>query len=441
MAVTLEKLQRSVADAAAIRRIRKLQPVGGRGDKIFPPTYPGEGRGPNAAPRHVFERRRIDGSNVLCVLIDSVQSQANRLEDALRVAHDGGTFGFPTITVDFSGTEVADIGRITTLDAPHRVFDAIIRDAELNGVRFRDTEQGGRLIRAKAQNARAVYELSPTALVFGAWNSTGEGGGLGAKFPRCVVSEIIGVSVATERETVPVLNPRTGELQYREEGRPSGKRTGSRIDPLGIVSGVKVYKKAGSEGDWTVIESEAEQAKGGPVLYTGKKGTGKAGRASLINHGNVTPTVGDLGVSMDYAVHSFVLSFAALRRLRFGASAADLAAQTALAALALASVAAQDRNGYFLRSRCDLVPEANSTANFEIVDCDGGIETAELDFGSADRLLADAAKAAKAAGLGWNDQDLVLKPQLKLVQLVAASRELALQGKAEEESDDETAKA
>jgi len=31
----------------------------------------------------------------------------------------------------------------------------------------------------------------PTALIFGAWNSTGEGGGLGAKFPRAIVSEII----------------------------------------------------------------------------------------------------------------------------------------------------------------------------------------------------------------------------------------------------------
>lgn len=166
--LSLEKLQSAVANCAAIRRVRKLQPAGGPGDKIFPPTYPGDDRGRNAAPRHVFERRRIDGSNVLCVLIDSVQSQANRLEDALRVARDGGTFEFPTITVDFSGTEVADIGRITTLDAPHRVFDAIIRDSELDGVRFRDAEQGRRLIEAKAQNARAVYDLSPTALVFGA---------------------------------------------------------------------------------------------------------------------------------------------------------------------------------------------------------------------------------------------------------------------------------
>jgi CRISPR-associated protein Csb1 len=413
--MTLDKLQNAVADAAAIRRVRRLQPAGGHGDKIFPPTSPGEGRGANAAPRHVFERRRINGENVLCVLIDSVQSQANRLEDALRIAREGGAVGFPTITTDFSGTEVADVGRITTLDAPHRVFDAIIRDSELNGVRFRDTEQGRRLIEAKTQNARAVYELSPTALVFGAWNSTGEGGGLGAKFPRSIVSEIIGVSVATE----PGVDRATGEIGEI----PSGKRVGSRIDPLGIRSGVTVYKVP--NGEWSLEAPKDKKGKDAP----------KEVRPSEINHSNIAPSVSQLGVSIDYAVHSVVLSLAALRRLHFGASAADLTAQTALAALALAAIAAQDRSGYFLRSRCDLVPEANSTSNFEIVNSNGAVESAELDFGSANRLLADAAKAAKAAGLGWNDQDLLLKPQPKLVQLVAASRELALQGKAEEESD------
>jgi CRISPR-associated protein Csb1 len=149
---------------------------------------------------------------------------------------------------------VADVGRITTLDAPHRVFDAIIRDSELNGVRFRDTEQGRRLIEAKTQNARAVYELSPTALVFGAWNSTGEGGGLGAKFPRSIVSEIIGVSVATE----PGVNRATGEIGEI----PSGKRVGSRIDPLGIRSGVTVYKVP--NGEWSLEAPKDKKGKDAP---------------------------------------------------------------------------------------------------------------------------------------------------------------------------------
>jgi CRISPR-associated protein Csb1 len=437
MSLSLEKLQSAVANAAAMRRVRKLQPTGGPGDKIFPPTYPAEGR--NGAPRHVFETRRINGQNVLCVLIDSVQSQANRLEEALKDARDSGAFAFPLIAVDFKNTELADIGRVTTLDAPHRVFDAIIRDSELDGVLFRETSPGRALIEAKSQNARAVYELSPAALIFGAWNSTGEGGGLGAKFPRCIVSEIVGVGVATEpylrtnsRTGELLLNARTGEVP--QEDRPSGKRPSSRIDPLGIVSGVKVYKKAGTESDWTVMESEAEQTKQGTaILYSGKRGTGKAGRPSLINHGNVKPDVDQLGVSVDYAVHNFVLSFAALRRLRFGTPNADLAAQTVLAVLGLLAVTAQDRFGYFLRSRCDLVPEQGSSRQFEVIDSEGRIETVDLDATRTSALAAEAAKAAAAVGLKWAETDLILTPQNKLVQIVLKSRELALAGQAEPE--------
>jgi CRISPR-associated protein Csb1 len=247
MTITLERLREAVAKDAAIRRVQRLQPVGGPGDKIFPPTYPPsdeEKRGNRKAPpRHVFETRRIEGKNVLCVLIDSVQSQANRLEEGLKAARESGSVTFPVIAVEFADTEIPDIGQITTLDAPHRVFDAIMRDSQLNGASFWNTEAGKRLKLAKTQNARAVYDLSPTALLFGAWNSTGEGGGLGAKFPRCVVSEIIGVGVSTETR----VDTRTGGVL----DRPSGQRTGSRIDPLGIRSGVAVYKLP--DGDWSLV--------------------------------------------------------------------------------------------------------------------------------------------------------------------------------------------
>lgn len=409
--MSFERLQRAIGHDAAIRRVRRLQPTGGRGDKIFPPTYPGQNNRDPA--RHVFEYRRVEGANVLCVLIDSVQSQANRLEEALKAAREAGDIDFPMIAVDFTESEVGDIGRITTLDAPHRVFDAVIRDSELAGVRFKDTAEGRRLIEAKAQNARAVYDLSPTTLVFGAWNSTGEGGGLGAKFPRCVVSEIIGVGVATEA----MVDARTGEVR----DQPSGKRTGSRVDPLGIRSAVKVYRSA--DGDWSLEKN------------------GKEAKPSEINHSNIAPTVDALGVSVDYALHSFVLSCAALRRLRFTDSSGDLAAQTALAVLALAAAAAQDRAGYFLRSRCDLVPDEGASDAFEIIGANGARETLDLNFEQACELAAHATKAASAAGVGWNERDLVLKPQPKLVQLVSRSRALALKGVGEAEAGKEPSDA
>lgn len=402
----LERLIRAVQDDAAIRRVLRLQPTGGPGDKIFPPTYPGERR--NDPPRHVFERRRVGGQDVLCVLVDSVQSQANRLEEALRQARDGEEVSFPVITVDFSDTEVRDIGRVTTLDAPHRVFDAIIRDSQHNGKRFADTDEGKQLIAAKSQNALAVYQLSPTALVFGAWNSTGEGGGLGAKFPRAVVSEIVGVGVAVEP------GDRPGEPE-----RPSGQRTGSRVDPLGIRSGVRVYKQP--DGEWSLEPSKAKGAKGEAV------------RPSEINHSNIAPSITPLGVSVDHALHTFVLSCAALRRLRFSApgrqaAAGDGAARAALAALGLLAALAQDRSGYFLRSRCDLVPETGQSHGFEIVRADGSVESFALNVGQACALVQQAAERAAAGSVRWRGSDLTLKPQEKLVSLVLQSRELALRG-------------
>ena len=38
--LTVTSLIHAVAGHAAFRRVRRLQPVGGVGDKLFPPTYP-----------------------------------------------------------------------------------------------------------------------------------------------------------------------------------------------------------------------------------------------------------------------------------------------------------------------------------------------------------------------------------------------------------------
>ena len=171
MKLTLDALTEAVEKNAAIRRVQRLQPVGGQGDKLFPPTYPGEGQ--NALARHIFETRRIDGNDERCVLIDSVQSQANRLEEALLSEMRAGKCKIPHIVVDFkgqeplNGTDVSDLGEITSLDAPHRVFDAIIRDSELDAVKFTETNHYETLLLAKPTNALQVFNLSPTSLVFG----------------------------------------------------------------------------------------------------------------------------------------------------------------------------------------------------------------------------------------------------------------------------------
>jgi CRISPR-associated protein Csb1 len=334
----------------------------------------------------VFEQRRIGGNDITCVLIDSVQSQANRLESALLASAEAGQIPLPRLVVDFPSAGLNAVPAISSLEAPHRIFDAILRDSLLDGVPFRDSPLGKRVREARPDNASAILEVSPTALLFGAWNSTGEGGGVGAKFTRAIVSEIIGI------------------------GAVGGQRTGSRIDPLGILRSVEVFK---SDTDWDV---SAEKL--------GKKA--KKVRPSEINHGNIAPSVEPLGVTCDYAEQTAVVTLAGLRRLRFGGSAQrDMAARAYLAALGLLALIEADAQGYALRSRCDLV--CDGEAPLELVAFDGHAQTFTLDLPTARALHQAAYEAAQAADFTLNTAPVVLMPQEKLVHLVRESQRKAMQ--------------
>lgn len=407
--LTLPTLIDAITDHAALRRIRRLQPVGGVGDKLFPPTYPPpRSAGRDAPPRHVFERRRVNGGDVWCVLIDSVQSQANRLEEALLVAAGRREVRIPYVTVDFRAAGLDPLERITSLDAPHRIYDAILRDSLMDGEPFMQSQAGRRLAAAKPADATALLELSPTALLFGAWHSQGEGGGLGAKFPRALVSEIMGIDTPVYE----IPNTRTGEV----EPRTAGQRTGSRIDPLGVLRKVDVFK--GASG-WSPDQREAGAR-------------AKKVRPSEINHGNIAPTVQPLGVTCAYAEHRAVITLAGLRRLRFGSDERDAAGRALIAALGLVALTEQDAGGYALRSRCDLV--CDGVAPLELVRADGSTETVDLDRERASALYRDTYARAESAGFRF--ESIELTPQDKLVEIVRRSRELALEGAGGEESDD-----
>jgi len=403
--MTYAALVALVRDSSAFRRRRRLQPAGGAGDKLFPPTYPGEGR--ESPPRHVFERRRIDGREAWCVLIDSVQSQANRLEEALLRAAEAGRIGLPRLVVDFAPSGLNSIGAISSLEAPHRVFDAILRDSMLGGVVLSKTPLGDALRRATLRDASAILEASPSALLFGAWNSTGGGGGLGAKFARALVSEIIGVDVPVE-EMAP--DRRTGEIEVRTAGR----RTGSRIDPLGVLRSVEVYK---SDSGWDVTEAAAGKG-------------AKRVRPSEVNHGNIAPSVTPLGITCAYAEQTAVITLAGLRRLRFGGtSARDDAARAVIATLGLVALIEQDAQGYALRSRCDLVCDGPSP--LESVGFDGTVSPLELTRDHAVELYAEAVAAARLEGFTLADEPVRLLPQDKLIHIVRESMNKALADEAE----------
>jgi CRISPR-associated protein Csb1 len=428
--LTLATLQQAVAGgAAAVRCVTRLQPAGGKADKIFPPTY---ATGDKATTRYAFEDRRIDGQPVRTVLLDSVASQANRIEESLQAAWEEERLSFPVITVNFTReTEIADLDTISVLQAPHRIADALLRDsldAKDKKTRFRETKIGRAYTEATVKNATAVYVYCPTALIFGVWDSTGPKGGMGSKFQRALVSEIVGI------------------------GAEPGVKTASRLDPAGIQANVPIFHGKDDSEDWTTkAESAAKDKAGKPVSFSRKSTEGKnKGKASAVNHSNVAPTIEDKagGVTIDYALQTTVLSLPALRRLRFPADGAgkslggrerieaETAARTALAALAIAGITEQRTRGYDLRSRSFLIPEDGQPLSFELVPTDGGEgERYSVDVEAASRLVAAAAAAAAQAGFTWERVPLELVPAPKLSDLIRESRKRAAEGEADEASE------
>lgn len=399
-ALTLEELRNAVkGKAAAFRSLAELQPAGGPGDKVFPPTYEGG--------KYAVEKRWLPDreQSVDCVVLDSVQSQANRMELALLDAWEANQLSLPVLTVDFSGNSLEKNLRITSLEMPHRIADAILRDSLLDGKPFRKSPVGKRLDRVDSKNATVLFELCPTALIFGMWDSTGPKGGLGAKFARAIVSEIVGFDAQM------------------------GSRTSSRIDPLQITksAGPLFKAKNGKDIHWTLHEEKAEKdSKGRPQKIR------KDGAPSEANLGNIPPNIEDGGVTISRALQTTVLSLPALRRLRFPLSdqpsdpELDLAARTTLAALGLCGAELAREAGYDLRSRCQLV--AVGQAEWELIGRPGQ-EPRRFEFcgGDSVRLFREALDAALAAGLPWREEELNLRPSSELVELVRKSQQLAAQ--------------
>lgn len=226
------------------------------------------------------------------------------------------------------------------------------------------------------------------------WDSHGARGGLGEKFQRALVSEVVGVDCTT------------------------GKRPASRIDPLIKTTKDMPIEKL-EDRTWRLIENGRD-------------------KLSNVGLGNVTPSLinpdtkreNHGGITMRYAVQSTVLSLPALRRLRFPADRAQQAseetnrcARVVLAALGIAAVSSLWPDGFSLRSRCDLVPESDQLMLDVLYP--GMLRTYSITSFQARALVAQAAQNAQAAGLTWNTEPVVLRPNNELVKAVKLSRERA----------------
>jgi CRISPR-associated protein Csb1 len=256
-------------------------------------------------------------------------------------------------------------------------------------------------------NATPLFQLNPTALIFGMWDSTGPKGGLGPKFERAIVSEIVGIGAET------------GDLLR-----------GVRKDPFEASSKVPILKK--SAFDWKVAEDPKAKGVVAP---------------SAVNHSSVpfpkerqqkTENNYYSGVTIEYAEQVTTLSLICLRRLHFpvngkASAEADIGARTVLAALALCGAALAFEAGSGLRSRCLLWPE--NPMEWEILDRPGS-EPPRFALTGADAvaLLNSAIAVALSLGLPWPTDPVTLKPSAELLKLVRMSQQEATKGDVEGEA-------
>ncbi len=369
-----------VRGAAALRLRVRLQPAAGPGARLMPSTYSSRTERDGRAV-YLKEPRRIEDSEVQCVLIDGQASQSNRLEEALLLLTSSGILRIPDIVVDQQ-----EFGRHSVLEMPHRVFDAWAEDALLADVRFGATDTFDRLARVINRGvAKPMVELFPVGLLLGCWASRRHNPQGSTRLARSITSEIIGYDTL------------------------EGQRAASRIDLHHVSSEVPLVDVPADAAEQARFELQADAT------------TKKAKRPSEFGYGNVTPQAADHGgVTVRFAEQQTVVSLSALRATRtaeFGVPEpsnpdTDLAARELLALLALAMLEAQAEVGWDLRSGCHLVPESEPTV--ELVGRVGTvIATSPLVGLGAIEALQEAISQAPERGVRWDVDpiELVASPQ------------------------------
>ena len=374
-----ESLLSAAEHASAITLRANLIPANAvAGDEKFfvlPPTY--------AEVGHLASHIREDGTHEY-ILIDSPQSWANRLEELL----DRPEVGVAPIRVQAAGHTLS----INQL--PHRVFDALLRDSELDGKAFRETALGQSLTQARADNATALLQSAPGTLLFGAWDSFAGARMGAAKWPAALSGQIMGFDA----------------LQT--------KKAGIRMDPHNIAKdAVTGFKSESRAESWTTDETHAvKDPKGNPV---------PVGKASEIGHGHILAELATKGAWVSRIELRSSLSLTRLRRYHFPVNgqpseAADLAARTYLAALALWLMHTRMMAGLELRAGAELDA---TEATFLVRKPLEGDVALSLSGDAVAQALAKAIAKAREAGFTFAGPT-VFAASARLTRLIETSEAL-----------------
>lgn len=315
---------------------QKLLPVEGEGGVIFPPTYADIGYNIDTLS---------DGTKV--ATIDSVGSQANRMESIFKAVKSGEPENplstlVPQIDIAYGNEKTVSI-----FEAGHRLGDAVIRSSDL-----KEEAQNAFKLYLDADDASALAKLAPTSLVFGVWDSRDTQ----AKLPRLVQSVIRAWDVS----------PLKRSAQY---------------NPALDYAALEVF----SEEDKQKAEGKAES----PLAQRGfvhVPATGAHG--GVVARGSIERTV--------------TVNLVALRRLD-GENAQNLRRYI----LGLALVAATEPLDGFLRQGCLLVPDEKAPAQWDAVARDG----VRTSVGLSAAVALEYAKSAEAKFGRGQDRRIAFKKE------------------------------
>lgn len=355
--------------------VTELAPAAGPHASVAPAKFALRGRDAGA---YAYEKRYLDGVPSQAVIIDSKQSQLNRGEETLAQAINEGhplLSRLPRIVVTYERDGL--VTEYSDLDLPHRVFDGHIRAGSVDGIPVTQLPAYRAIRDANPGNARALLDASPISLVLGSWDSsraTRQG-----RWRSTLVGEIVGFC----------------------ENSDTAVKGGARTDPVGMK--IELTEAALRQ----LAEQQRSELSGGTFDKAMKEAAKAKGdkrvSASMLGLGGIPPTLEALaGVACHRIVRSHVLSFAALRQVRFGSGPeGDAACRALLAALALNTLARSDAE-LVLRANCDLTERGPTQVR---LDQRGGpaLELSSLTIEAADDLLASALRQAeRVAGVAWD---------------------------------------
>lgn len=198
----------------AIRRREFLVPAGGRDAIFVPSTFAGEEK----SKESTFVIDPLEGGGNTCI-VDTVESQINRIEPCFMREPYSKLLKQVEIIVKVNEKEK----KKNLLEVGHRAGDALVRSsdkAELFKRAFEEYERGNTLEMAK---------LSPTSLLFGAWDSRETG----VKIPRLFRAEIRAFNVDKVSSASTYVPP----VNYVEIGlveRPSTKKEEEILSEIGM---------------------------------------------------------------------------------------------------------------------------------------------------------------------------------------------------------------